>query len=97
MIRLKENESLPQDLQNKRRDKIVLNDYFMEPQTSAAANSISENQSNSKLNQNNMLFLNNHPNINTFSFKLISNINIKHKGIIFPMPPSGKSFKYLFF
>ena len=65
MIRLKENESLPQDLQNKRRDKIVLNDDFMEPQTSPnyqRMNSISETQiveqnQQHQQHQNNMLIL----------------------------------------
>ena len=101
MIRLKENESLPQDLQNKRSDKMVINEDFMEPQITQNTpnyrlNSISENQSTEQQipNQNTkMLIL--QPSEHHYNQNQVQDHQLHHhqqqlqqpNGIIFPPPP----------
>ena len=85
MIRLKENDRLPQDLQNKSRNKMVLNEEFTEPPISPnyqRMNSISENP------QNQILLLQQSPPQQNFQQNIrISSTPEQNPGLVFPPPP----------
>ena len=88
MIRLKENDRLPQDLQNKSRNKMVLNEEFTEPPISPnyqRMNSISENPQNP---QNQILLLQQSPPQQNFQQNIrISSTPEQNPGLVFPPPP----------
>lgn len=88
MIRLKENDRLPQDLQNKSRNKMVLNEEFTEPPISPnyqRMNSISENQQNQS---NQILLLQQSPPQQNFQQNIrISSTPEQNPGLVFPPPP----------
>ena len=86
MYRLKENDRLPPDLQNKNREKIVLNEDFMETQLSPdyqRMNSISE-----QTPQNSQMLILEQPRPQQTHFH--SNVSTNQEqniGIVFPPPP----------
>ena len=91
MIRLKENDRLPQDLQNKSRNKMVLNEEFTEPPISPnyqRMNSISENPQNPQNPQNQILLLQQSPPQQNFQQNIrISSTPEQNPGLVFPPPP----------
>lgn len=85
MIRLKENDRLPQDLQNKSRNKMVLNEEFTEPPISPnyqRMNSISENPQNQIL-----LLQQSQPQQNFQQNIRISSTPEQNPGLVIPPPP----------
>lgn len=82
MVRLKENDRLPADLQNKRRDKMVLNEHFSETKLSPnyqTMNSISEQ---TQIPQNNQMLILQQPQQN---FRISPTIE-QNTGIVFTQP-----------